>query len=1245
MSAPIFIHTHCHTAYSLAEGALKIKALVALAAEYHMPALAITDSMNLFGAYEFSQAASKAGIKPLIGCQISVTGSIDPAVPAAKSPLGPVKTSHDELVLFAQNEQGYRNLCRLVSMAYLENDGIEPPSIHAEWLHRPAITDGLICLTGGIAGGLFKHLVNHNQAKATAELTALKTLFPDRLYVEIQRHGLGTQRQVEPLLVALADQHHVPIIATNDCYFKDQATHEAHEVLLCIAQGVTISNPDRRKVTAQHGFLSQSTMQETFHDLPDAVANTVELAQRCNFMVEPAAPMLPRFDAPDNMDEQDYLAKKANDGLQTRLDRIDARADMDAKQRQTFDETYQTRLDYELKVIFSSGYSGYFLIVSDFIEWALDQDIPVGPGRGSGAGSLVAYTLNITNIDPIEWGLLFERFLNPERVSLPDFDVDFCPDKRDLVIKYVLDKYGEDRVGQIITFGSLQARAALRDVGRVLEIPYSKVDYICKLTPNNPAEPMDLKTALKQEPRLQAEVRQDEAIKQLFNIAIELEGLYRHASTHAAGVVISDKPLIDIVPLYRDPRSDLPTTQYSKNYAEAVGLVKFDFLGLKTLSVVERAVDQINASLPATAPKVDINHIPLDDPNTLKLFQDANTHGIFQLEGVGMRQWLKELKPNSINDIVALLALYRPGPMEQIPTYVACRWDRQAPIYPHESTIPFLKPTYGVAVYQEQVMQITQTVAGFSLGAADQFRRAIGKKDKSVMPVIEQDFVKGAGKAQNMPEDVARELFNVIAKFAGYGFNKSHAVAYAIIANQTAWLKANYPLEYYVGAMSQEIKAGSTDSLAGFFNDAKRNQITVLPVSINHPNLEFEIEPLPHDPKKDQDNRGLRYSMMALKGVNIAGITAIKQAHEAGGDFKNMFDFLERTPQLPGFKRLFETLICAGAFDALESNRNKLLENSEELVNYGLAATQSRSNGPGLFGAQLVKDNRPKLTEAQNWSNAHQLAQEARAVGFYLTGHPLDSLTLGLARLGVSESQDLETGKVKVAGSILLAGIVLQVKRRTITVIDADKKGNKNTPDNQDMPPPNPETQMRKVRMAVIHLSDHSGNFEAVLYDSQIDQYENFLQAGNLLLLHAKLKFDAKKSETTADDAAPLPPNDSNPQHDKIEPAATDSPVSLDAEEKGQMRLKIMQIEDLSSVIANSAQGAKITIHGDSHDFKSLSKALYETTQNGHGIIHIILKPQGDDGDQFELQMPSRYSLSADFEPAIRALGHQVNIL
>jgi DNA polymerase-3 subunit alpha len=751
----IFIHLRTHSAYSLSEGALPVKVMAKLAVDARMPALAITDTGNLFGALEFSDALAEKGVQPIIGCGLRC--DVDVAAPEASRQATGLKR-FPTLALLAKDEQGYANLMKLSSHAYLHSpDNAEH---HVSFDDLSAHHAGLICLTGGPAGPINQALVAGQISLARQRLERLKVLFGDRLYVELQRHGTEEERTAEPLLVELAYELELPLVATNECYFAKPDDYAAHDALICIAEGEVIASDDRRRLTPEHYFKPAAAMAALFADLPEAVANTVEIAQRCAYRVKSRKPILPRF---AEGDEGEELRRLSHAGLQERLA---ARGLSEGRSA----EDYVKRLDFELDVIVRMEFPGYFLIVADFIKYAKAHGIPVGPGRGSGAGSMVAYALTITDLDPFRFNLLFERFLNPERVSMPDFDIDFCQDRRDEVISYVQQRHGHDKVAQIITFGKLQARMVTRDVGRVLQMPYGQVDRLSKMIPMNPANPVTLSQAIEAEPRLQEERDRDPMVRQLFEIALKLEGLYRNASTHAAGIVIGDRPLDELVPLYRDPRSAIPATQYNMKYVEKAGLVKFDFLGLKTLTVIDKAQKLIRLREPA----FDIDRIPYADKKTYDMLGHGETVGVFQLESSGMRDVLRKMHADCIEDIIAIVALYRPGPMDNIPRFIACKKGEEQPDYLHPLLEPILKETYGIMVYQEQVMQIAQVLSGYSLGEADLLRRAMGKKIKAEMDAQKERFVEGAVK-NGVEAERADYIFELVQKFAGYGFNKSHA--------------------------------------------------------------------------------------------------------------------------------------------------------------------------------------------------------------------------------------------------------------------------------------------------------------------------------------------------------------------------------------------------------------------------------------------------------------------------------------
>ncbi len=781
-----------------------------------MPAVAITDSGNLFGALEFASAAAKGGVQPIIGCQVLIG------------------LEGHQLVLLSQTEEGYRNLCALVSKSFLE---VDPPELpHIEWDDLDRLNKGLICLTGGIKGPVSQYLL-HNQAKPAGEsLKRLKKAFDDRLYIELQRHNWPDERAVEEALLDLAYKHNIPVVATNDAYFAERETYEAHDALLCIADGRYITEADRRRVTPEHYFKSAEEMEELFSDLPEAIENTVHIAQRCSYLLKSINPILPPFKSESGLAEVEELRRQSLEGLEWRLENFVYTPEMSKTEREEVAKPYRERLEFELNTIIQMGFPGYFLIVSDFIIWAKNNDIPVGPGRGSGAGSVVAWVLKITDLDPLRFNLLFERFLNPERVSMPDFDVDFCQDRRDEVITYVQKRYGADHVAQIITFGQLKARAVVRDVGRVLQMPYGQVDRIAKMIPNNPANPLTLEEALEQDQELRNQRDADDTSAKLIDVALQLEGLNRHASTHAAGVVIGDRPLQKLIPLYRDPSSSMAVTQFNMKYVESAGLVKFDFLGLKTMTVIHKTVKLIKQ---ARGEDIDILKVPLDDAKTYQMLAEAKTVGVFQLESAGMRDTLRKMKPDRFGDIIALVALYRPGPMDNIPKFIDVKAGELEPDYMHPKLKPYLEETYGIMVYQEQVMQAAQALSGYTLGGADLLRRAMGKKIPAEMAAQRKIFVDGAVEHSGLTKERASEIFDQIDKFAGYGFNKSHAAAYALIAYWTGWLKANYTTEFMAASMTLDM--GNTDKLAIFKQDLNKMGLKLLPPDINESEVEFRV--------------------------------------------------------------------------------------------------------------------------------------------------------------------------------------------------------------------------------------------------------------------------------------------------------------------------------------------------------------------------------------------------------------------
>ncbi|HVI87856.1 MAG TPA: DNA polymerase III subunit alpha [Dongiaceae bacterium] len=1050
MSYADFVHLRVHSAYSLSEGAVKNKQLVELAKRHNMPAVAVTDTGALFGSMEFSGYAKDAGIQPIIGCQLGVTRE-------DHEPHRGVQPPPDQLIVLVQNETGYQNLMKLVSHAFLETETGLAPQVSLDLITKHA--DGLIALTAGPAGQVGRLLLEGQNPAAEAAVLRLKGVFPGRLYVEIMRHGLALEDRCEAGFIDLAYTHDLPLVATNEVFFSDEGMYAAHDALLCIAGGTYVGEKDRRKVTRGHGFKTAREMRELFADVPEAVDNTLVIARRCAFMPPSRKPILPAFSV--EIAEADVLRQQAVDGLNARMEAMDFTAE--EKRKPYFD-----RLEFELNTIIQMGFPGYFLIVADFIQWAKKHGIPVGPGRGSGAGSVVAWALTITDLDPLRWGLLFERFLNPERVSMPDFDVDFCQDRRDEVIRYVQERYGRDKVAQIITFGKLQARAAVRDVGRVLQMPYGQIDRLSKLIPNNPANPISLKEAIASEPALRQAQDDDPMVKRLMEIAQKLEGLYRHASTHAAGVVIGDRPLDQLVPLYRDPRSDMPVTQFNMKDVEKAGLVKFDFLGLKTLTVLVTAVKH----LARRGITIDLNNLPLDDKKTYEMLGQGESTGVFQLESSGMRDVLKKLKPDRFEDIIAVVALYRPGPMDNIPRYINCKHGREEPDYLHPSLEGILKETFGIMIYQEQVMQIAQVLSGYSLGGADLLRRAMGKKIKEEMEAQRKLFVDGAVE-RGVKADNAGQIFDQVNKFAGYGFNKSHAAAYALVSYQTAWLKANYPVEFFAASMTYDM--GNTEKLNIFRQELTRIGVKLLPPDINKSMPTFAVEAQP------DGNLAVRYALAAVKNVGMAAMEQMVAAREAEGEFSSLADFCERIDPKSINKRQLENLSLAGAFESLVKNRRQVYESIEQMLRQANAAHEAKSsNQDSLFGdAAKVTLTLPPTPE---WPSMEKLQHEFGAIGFYLSAHPLDAYGASLKRLEAVPYADLPAYmRNRGVGRAKVAGLLVGKQERT------SQKGN---------------------RFAFLQLTDPSGLFEATIFSERLNEAREMLEPGRALLLSVDLRLE-----------------------------------------------------------------------------------------------------------------------------------------
>jgi len=982
-----FIHLRLHTSYSLAESAVKIEDIAPLCKKHNMPAIAVTDSGNLFCSLEFSYACSKKGIKPIIGSTLNIFREEKDR-----------NKIYDKIVLLAKNENGYKNLLKLVSKTFLEKKDNEINHITLADLF--AHSEGLIVLTASHEGTLGKLILEGSKDEAKRYLTQMRENFGEHLYIELVRQEIKEQQEIEPQLIDLAFEFNLPLVATNPVQFVDSSMHEAHDALLCIAGGNYVAEENRRKSNKNSYFKSPLEMEQLFADVPEAIENTILIAKKCSFYVKERQAILPRI----SENENEELKRQAKEGLEERLKSVEGNK-----------EVYYSRLEYELSVILSMNFAGYFLIVSDFIKWSKKNSVPVGPGRGSGAGSIIAWSLQITDLDPIKFGLLFERFLNPERISMPDFDIDFCQERRDEVIKYVQAKYGFNRVAQIITFGKLQARAVVRDVGRVLQMPYSQVDRISKLVPFNAVNPVTLAQAIEMEPAFEEAKLEDEQVAEMLDISLKLEGLHRHASTHAAGIIIADRDLMELVPLYQDDKSDMLVIQYSMKYAEMAGLVKFDFLGLKTLTLIDKACRYLRER---GVIDIDISNIPFDDKKTFEMLSRGDASGVFQFESAGMRDSLRKMKPDAIEDLMALGALYRPGPMDNIPTYIACKHGVQKPDYLHPKLEGILKETFGVIIYQEQVLQIAQVLAGYSLGAADLLRRAMGKKIKEEMDAQRELFVNGAIK-NNIDKNDASRIFDLVAKFAGYGFNRAHAAAYGVISYQTAYLKANYPLEFMTAQLN--IERHDTDKINLYIQEAKAMGLEILPPDINKSSSLFTIE----------DNK-IRYALSALKNVGEAAMDEVVVTREREGNFENIFDFAEKVSNKVLNKRQLENLIKAGSFDNLESNRNKICSNIDKIISYStIKKEEKESKQISLFAAmQDRKLEHPVLPVTYDWSDSEKLNNEFEAFGFYMSKHPLEKYGDIIKRLNLRNSDYLNNELPNGFYAISMAAIAISTKTR-----------------------------------------------------------------------------------------------------------------------------------------------------------------------------------------------------------------------
>jgi len=1059
---PSFVHLVLHTEYSLVDSVVRISPLMSRVAELGMPAVAMTDQNNLFGMVKFYQAARKAGIKPLIGADLMIQEPDDPSKPS-------------RLILLCQDyERGYRNLSRLLTRAYLEGQHHGVPMLAREWVS--GMSDGLIALSGGKQGDVGRALLARRADAARKSVEAWSSLFPGRYYLELSRTGREGDETYLHAAVELAAEMGVPVVATNDVRFEFPEEFDAHEARVCINGGHTLIDPGRpRHYSAQQFLRSPQEMAELFQELPEALANSVEIARRCNLELELGNNLLPEFEVPEGYSTASWLVESSERGLADKLSGREVAADEL--------DVYRQRLARELDVISAMGFPGYFLIVADFIRWARENGIPVGPGRGSGAGSLVAYVLGITDLDPLEHELLFERFLNPERVSMPDFDVDFCMEGRDRVIDYVADRYGRDRVSQIITYGTMAAKAVVRDVGRVLGHPYGFVDRIAKLIPFELG--MTLDKALTQDDELRASYENEEEVRALIDLARALEGLTRNAGKHAGGVVIAPGPLTDFVPLYCEEGGTNVISQFDKDDVERVGLVKFDFLGLRTLTIIDWALQTINRVRKAQGESpIELAAIPFDDPQAFALLKRCETTAVFQLESRGMKDLIKRLQPDRFEDIVALVALFRPGPLQSgmVDDFIDRKHDRTgAPVdYLHPDLKPILEPTYGVILYQEQVMQIAQVLAGYSLGGADLLRRAMGKKKAEEMAKQREVFVEGA-RSRGVDEARATYIFDLMEKFAGYGFNKSHSAAYAVLSYQTAWLKAHYPAAFMAAVLSSDMD--NTDKVVTLIDECNRMGLQILPPDINASEFAFSVS----------DDKTIRYGLGAIKGVGRAAIEGLVHERDQSLPYKDLFDLCCRGDHQKLNRRVLEALIRSGAMDSLGGGRATLMANLDEALK--VAEQDARASAAGqadMFGsvtAPALPMAHTQLKQRAEWSAQERLLGERETLGLYLTGHPIAEFEAELGQFTTGRIADLVSSRPNggegrygaARKNVTIAGLVMDMRKR----------GN---------------------RLSLL-LDDRSGRIEVTLFEDVLNQFRHLVSKDAILIVDGSLRYDEFMSD------------------------------------------------------------------------------------------------------------------------------------
>jgi DNA polymerase-3 subunit alpha len=1060
-----FVHLHVHSQYSLLDGAIRFEEVLELAKKYRMPALALTDHGNMFGVIEFYQTAIKHGIKPIVGCEVYVA----PGSRFEKKTAGEGEGAY-HLTLLVKNRTGYFNLIKLVSLAHLEGFYYKP-RVDKELLGK--YHEGLIALSGCLKGEIATHASRGDMKSGLQSAKEYGSIFDQRrFFIEIQNNGVENQLSLNERLLEIAQQLSLPVVATNDCHYLQREDARAHEVLLCIQTGKTLSDKDRMKFSSdEFYFKSPEEMADLFKDIPQALSHTMEIMEQCNLELKFEEKHIPKISVPAGNSLESYLEKLSQEGLERRL--APYREKEDFKERSA---RYRKRLQEELSIIKSMGYPGYFLIVADFINYAKNQRIPVGPGRGSAAGSLVAYSLNITDLDPIAYGLIFERFLNPGRkTSMPDVDVDFCMEGRDDVIQYVMGKYGKENVAQIITFGKMQARAVIRDVGRVMDIPYAEVDRIAKLIPNTLNITLD--QALKQEPRLEEGVRKDPRMASLFSVARSLEGLSRHASTHAAGVVISNKPLMEYLPLYRGQNGEV-MTQYTMKDVEKIGLVKFDFLGLKTLTVVNNTVRLIEKE---KGIKIEISQIPLDDPETFALLGSGATLGIFQLEGSGMRDLLTKLKPESFKDIIALVALYRPGPLGSgmVEEFIKRKHGKGLIRYDLEELKEILEETYGVIIYQEQVMRIASSLANFSLEDADILRRAMSKKDPKEMEMQKEKFLGGARK-NRVPKAKAEKIFDLMSKFAEYGFNKSHSAAYALIAYQTAFLKSHYPMEFMAASLTSEVQ--TPDKMVKYIAECREMGIDILPPDINESYKNFTVS-----------GRQIRFGLAGVKNVGDAAVDAILLEREEGGPFKSLFDFCKRVDTRKVNRRVIESLIKCGAFDFSEAYRSQMLTSLDEFLARSQSAQRKREETQLNMWTPILKETDEAYPEIDEFPENQLILFEKETIGFYISRHPLSRYQEEIKKY---TSEDTSTLSSLPNGSeVKICGLVNGLKE-IVT-----KKGD---------------------RMAFLNLEDMKGFVEVILFPDVFKAALPYLRGRDPILVRGVLDLSEDHTKIKGSEVRPF---------------------------------------------------------------------------------------------------------------------------